>query len=66
MVIAQQPKKKLLLLTTGLMKKEVLKDTKMPLNITNGVFFSSAREKEMAKKKCPFAFPKVLKKYFLY
>ena len=48
------------------MKKEVLKDTKMPLNITNGVVFSSAREKEMAKKKCPFAFPKVLKKYFLY
>ena len=43
MVLAQQ--KKSLLLTTGLMKKEVLKDTKMPLNITNGVVFSSTIRK---------------------
>ena len=45
MVVIAQQKKILLLLTTGLMKKEVLKDTKMPLNITNGVVFSSTIRK---------------------
>ena len=63
MVLAQQ--KKSLLLTTGLMKKEVLKDTKMPLNITNGVVFSSARErKKWLRKNVPLLFLKYLRNIF--